>query len=761
MKNVLKKILCIGTAAAIALPSSCLGVFAADTAAGAKAEKSFFEDFEKYQITEYESSSMIVNGRPTDGDYSNTTVYPNGTGSVYEGNAMNNIAVKDANNHDVYGGLDGWYGFYNGAKANYYTGNRRLTVGNYAAAGDVDNDVRVNTSQTLKLEPHSTSDATASLNRNNVDISNYSFLSSRVSLSGTDNFGKAGIALTVNPESTPNTDNTDMKYDSVYDLVTFESGATSRTIDIKFNSNTLANIALSTFGSGNKNTPATWYTVEIRLMNNPTEMKAKVDIYNDNNDTKLYGTDWVALDGFNYDYANKYGIRFYAQSKANTAADGETSTAAQPRMLLDDVKFTKDNFREDFESYSVTEKLQQYVGIINGAKGNLNDTDTYTTDGVVYEGNMARNNNQGTYKRTGVAGSYKNTAIYGHVPFWQGYISTVDSKDAHSSSDANQRTCAIVGNAYGKFKGNQVLQLFSKVAAGTTYAKSIYAGMDNCDFDGNTELKAKFVIPEVSTANAETTFKFQLTSGREKTTADIATSSDGTVIAPATEYKDKLKSYDVLTVKDGAVYFGNDTSKKIADFTYASNTLYEMTYVIDRSGDVPKHKLILTKSDYNTTETVYSGDFEEMTFAADGFAFDKNVTGFRYVATTEGKSNTGTVQLRAWIDDIEINKYFSNEVANSGISAVRIDKSTKGLNAIVNMPEECSSQIIAVIYNADGNMVSVGYAEATDSKIGYNPTSLTLSSVPSDFETGDYTVRLFCWDGLTSLKPIMAEYTLR
>ena len=152
-----------------------------------------------------------------------------------------------------------------------------------------------------------------------------------------------------------------------------------------------------------------------------------------------------------------------------------------------------------------------------------------------------------------------------------------------------------------------------------------------------------------------------------------------------------------------------------------------------------------------------------MTFAKDGFNFDQNVTGFRYVATAkETAGSTSTAGFEVSIDNVEVNKYFSADVADSGMSAVKIDKSTKVLTAIVNMPKAyMKSQIIAAIYDADGNMVSIGYKDATGRGEGYNPTSLTLSSVPSDFDTGDYTVRLFCWDGLTLLTPIMAEYKFK
>ena len=65
------------------------------------AETQFSEDFEAYQlINDYDStrywdvknqknsaySGEIYNGIPADGNYSDTTLYPNGTAGVYEGN---------------------------------------------------------------------------------------------------------------------------------------------------------------------------------------------------------------------------------------------------------------------------------------------------------------------------------------------------------------------------------------------------------------------------------------------------------------------------------------------------------------------------------------------------------------------------------------------------------------------------------------------------------------------------------------------------
>ena len=95
---------------------------------------SFSEDFNRFKLhISYDGTSQnstINSGKPVDGDYSNTAVYPTGEESIYEGNAANNLFVYDSKANKVYGGIDGFVGYYKGDSGNYNKSNRRLTIRN-------------------------------------------------------------------------------------------------------------------------------------------------------------------------------------------------------------------------------------------------------------------------------------------------------------------------------------------------------------------------------------------------------------------------------------------------------------------------------------------------------------------------------------------------------------------------------------------------------------------------------------------------------
>ena len=117
---------------ALAACLSCVCLFG--MCASADPATSFSEDFNSYKLhISYNGTGLnnIINsGKPVDGDYSNKTVYPNGEESIYEGNAANNLFVYDSKGNKVYGGIDGFVGYYKGDAGSYNKSNRRLTIRN-------------------------------------------------------------------------------------------------------------------------------------------------------------------------------------------------------------------------------------------------------------------------------------------------------------------------------------------------------------------------------------------------------------------------------------------------------------------------------------------------------------------------------------------------------------------------------------------------------------------------------------------------------
>lgn len=691
----------------------------------------FFEDFEKYQTVEKVADSMIVNGRPIDGDYSDTDVYPDGTASVYEGNAMNNIAVKDAKGNSVYGGLDGWYGFHGGAKGNYYPGNRRLTVGTYSGA--LDAAAAVNCSKSLRLEPSKAEDSVSSFNRNNVDLGGYSFLSSRVSLSAdTDDFGTAAISVTTNPIAAPNDGGTEAACDSEYRLIEF-SGNAAGTIDVVFDGEKMGNIDKSCF-IGNGGAAAVWHTVQLRMMNSGGASYVKLDFVRDNDNKSVFSTGWQNAN-FSYDEAANYGIRFCAHSKKDTA---------QPRMLVDDIVFSKEKTLQTFEDCNITEvtarvsKESNLTRIVNGRFGNTND-DIY--NGGVYEGNICKNN----FVYNSLEGR-----VYGSYPQWQGYISSVEGTDAYN---ATNRRCSVrkITAAYPySALGSKLINLEARPSS--QKSKSVYAGMENADFADGTVFKCTV---EFAGNTAAGTLKLQLTDGRSVTAANGAQLADGSYTAPSTEYEDSHSAYyDVVTFKntvtdgktEGGIYFGV-SDKKAGSFENKSTVAYDITYVVDSTGDTATEKVIVANhADGKIICETVPRAMRDGNFTLGG------TVGFRFVCSTDG-SGVGAAQ----IDNIETEKFFAAAVGGSGFFNVNADSANDVVSASFTLPQASKNSVICAVYDGDSRLVSAAVKTA-ERAAGYNNTSIAID-LPGDYTEGGYTLKLFCWSDISSsLRPLIKEY---
>lgn len=724
MLKQVKKYLCAALSA-VTVAATCFGPAYAHGSAAA-AETSFMEDFESYQtVINYHDKTAkdyITNAKPKDGDYSDTAVYPNGTASVYEGNAMNNVAVKDAKGNDVYGGLDGWYGYYNGVSASYNQYNRRLTVGAYS--GKADRVARVNASHTLRFEPHKNSSAIAALNRNFVDLSGYSFLSSRISLSsGTDNFGKAGISITQNPQNAVNASKTDTVYSAVTELVTFE-GNDDGTISVKFNGSTVkADLPKSVFQDAN--TANTWYTVELRLYSNGNSQKANFYMIEDSTGAVIANTGWVDFalnDGFVLNGENTYGIRFYARS---------TKDVAQPRMLLDDVKFTKDNFAEDFEKYNIKTSIDSNAGnsapIRNGAFGNLNDTDIYA-DGV-YEGNLTKNNY--VYNSLG-------EKVYGNVPFWQGYLSNVGGQDVYNPYN---RRCTIDQISWYAPMNTKMIRLEPKSVKGASHAA--YAGMESSDFSDGTIWKTTVSFPEKAANKG--VFKLQLTKGYSITDAN-----GDNVNAPNTKYDGNSHAayFDVLTFENGEIFFEDGTAP-VGTYGYKRQNVYEITYTVDRTNGAPKSSVKIVNK--VSGEKVYESEPAVMNLT-DGFSFDSNITGFRYCAVTDTCDESTAVQIKAYIDDVSISKFFGGNVCE-GFRSIVIDKASNSVSGVLNLNKAASMSVICAVYSKENMQLAALKSVSGDFSAGDNSISIPIE-LPADYSDANYTVKLLRWGSMATLKPL-------
>ncbi len=289
-----------------------------------EAVSDFENDFESYILEERYVGDVISNGKPVDGDYSDTAVYPNGEKSVYEGNAASNLFVLDSKNNKVYGPLDGWVGYYLGTKnANYNKYNRRLAVRSLPA---VNNKV-------LSMEPYREEPGTvAYFGKENIDFSGLSIWETDISIT-------AATAVTSPLEEsydvsfwiTKNPTNPGYKYENSVAVVSFKGNtdAVGAPVDIYFmgkkldgqfnvsdfyaNSQSFVNVKYILDTSGD----ITRHWVEIRL---DGEIIARSE------------AEEFPEDEFSFTEAGVFGILYSATG---------VYSAMQPRVLLDNIKFYK------------------------------------------------------------------------------------------------------------------------------------------------------------------------------------------------------------------------------------------------------------------------------------------------------------------------------------------------------------------------------------------------------------------------------------
>ena len=613
--------------------------------------RSFFEDFESYNIEEiYSDNGIITNGKPKDGLYTDTGIYPNGTASVYEGNAADNLFVYDYAGNKIYGGLPGWYGYYDGKNDGYNKYNRRVSVTKTANTNSND----INPTQFLKLEPHKNTNSIAMLNKNNLDFSGYSMFSTRFSISSDNTINKIGIALTKNPEG--------VGTDDIYDIVTFTDttldDGTTKGISINVNDVSQGKIAYSSYNKSDLKKD--WYTLEYRLYQESGEAKHSIYIINDNTGEVIVKTAWQAVDtayGFWNDEA-VYGIRFYAQSFINVS---------QPRVIWDDIRFTKESFTEDFERYNTYMNFGDSKSyMLNAPKGNLLNETAYGKG--AFEGLIQKNNP--AHRTIGTVSSPKKEEVFGSVPFWQGYIKDPFRNDEMLTESYYVRN-GIVDitepglNPQTVTKSDNVLRMQPRTGKGEEI-QIAYAGMEQADFSDNTKTvwSTDIIIPRTDYGY----IKLQLTKGRSITSANgQRITYDGNSFAD---------TYDVLTLKNvngaNGFYFGPEEEKTGVGYVSSWNCLdrYTVKYTVDRTEKTPKQSLVVIHNGNNEILNIPESDIKD-------FGFDDNIIGFRYVTATADKPGSESIQ-KAIFDNISITKTaYSDEITGDADESLPVDSGIK------------------------------------------------------------------------------------
>lgn len=288
----------------------------------------FSTNFEEYYIGEVmkdylledgKTHTLLTNGKPLDDNYSDTNTYPGG--KYYQGNAANNIYVRDYQGQKIYGGLDGWVGYYSlpsSAYVEYNASNRRNSV------------VKMNTShyssQLLRLEPsRMDGDAYATFGRENINLDGISVWESDVSVSaGTDqeNPFETGLYLTRNPVMSGNT------YEKSINIVSLSGTSLKEGQDLKIS---FMGTEVYTHKVGSFYGDPKFITIKYVLDRSGEDARHWIELKK--------GTELVAYtepttlnDDFFADNAI-YGILYRTDSnKANNI---------QPRMLVDNISFYK------------------------------------------------------------------------------------------------------------------------------------------------------------------------------------------------------------------------------------------------------------------------------------------------------------------------------------------------------------------------------------------------------------------------------------
>ena len=768
LKNM-KKVVSIMLMSALLLTMVQITAFG-DTAP-ATPERQFNEDFEDYQIlkwadeykTDYYAgtsvySSVLNIATPSDPTFYETyaSKYPNGTASVYEGNlADRGMAIPDPSGEQVLGGTknigqdDGWYGNYEGPNGNYNIYNRRLTVMNRFDTNEI------NQSQYASLNPKADTGKVgkSELNRNNVALDGYSYLTARVNLSIYDDkttfdFGHAGIALTKNPNTY--TDN------GSFDIVYFTDSETEDKLDVYFNNAKVGEVAKSSFKYTSKvvTSSGEWYTIQYRIYNKGTSAMHKLSILDDVKNTKIVDTEWVPVvipseSTFNFNPENKYGIRFYAH------AEPTPNNTINPRMRIDDISFHNGGYIEDFDSYNISRAQNASNGRIgNGAKGNRNTT-AYANG--VYEGNMAKNVFVHHVLKEGTA---DYTTIFGNITQWQGYVAKITSPALVTDKNINGNIDGVRDMLYSYANSwDYPVAIVSPTERGQTHfgfntqalvlradgvkaqiPQTAYAGMEYVDFSDKTTISAVFKIEQARGENDS--FKVQLTKGRDQVGAGSANYTDNS-------FEEKV---DVFEMKNNNFYFGGND---IGDYEFfiendknIGTNAFRFEYTVNLTDkSAPKHELKI----FNNVNNALVAHVEEAAMnLPSGFDFENSVYGFRFV----NDAPTATGDIMTYIDDVKVEKELSASLTGkTSINDAMYSATTNKFTCVADLANAIAEPSVFVfgVYNND-NILQKVYSRNYDT-LSANANNIDID-VADDYDSANYYGKLFFWNNFTNITPI-------
>jgi hypothetical protein len=441
---------------------------------------SFSENFNRFKLyISYNGTtqnSIINSGKPVDGDYSNTTVYPNGAESIYEGNMANNLYVYDAKGNKIYGGIEGWIGHYFGVSGDYNKSNRRLTLRNDGKFAD--NNV-------LAFEPAKGSDGSYStFARENIDLCGISVWESDVNIatpgSGTaDNDATFTLSITKNPLDSGK------EYEQIIPLAQLATKDCAKDApgEIRFFGEKVKDIKVISMYSTSK-----LYTIKY-VLDNTGEVPMHWIVLKEGV-TEVATTEPIPVENYEEFFTEDatYGILYKAESVYEKLA---------PRFLLDNINFYKANpikITNKAEIESKTYELKnteiniQFDGNIKTAEGGI--ITLTDVSGKTIDVQVTKNTNSLTVNTASLNPQEVYTLKINNLPYGDGLyfsdelkIKTMTSATVTSAERKTNAVEFVLNNNCAEDKSYIVILKAMdgklNVASGIYYKKVIVPGGDS------------------------------------------------------------------------------------------------------------------------------------------------------------------------------------------------------------------------------------------------------------------------------------------
>ena len=481
---------------------------------------SFSENFNRFKLyISYNGTtqnSIINSGKPVDGDYSNTTVYPNGEDSIYEGNAANNLYVYDAKGNKIYGGIDGWIGYYYGASGDYNKSNRRLTIRN---------DSKFAENNVLAFEPAKGSDGSyAAFAKENIDLSGISVWESDVNIA-TPGSGSAEQDSTFTLSITKNPLDSAKEYEQTIPLaqLTTKDCAKDAPGEIKFFGQNVKDIKVISMYSTSK-----LYTIKY-VLDNTGEVPMHWLVLKEGV-TEVASTEPMPVENYKEFFTDDatYGILYRAESVFEKLA---------PRFLLDNINFYKATPIKITNKAEIESNVYEPKDIEINMQfdGNIKTTDGGTVtltnaSGETVEVQVVKNTNSLTVKTDSLNPQEVYTLKIKNLPYGDGLyfsdelkIKTMTSATVISAERKTSAVELVLNNNCAEGKSYIVILKAMKdklnVASGIYYKKVIVPGgesipvtIENIDIGDVQEEDVKYNIFVIDSLDGLHSFaeKFEL-----------------------------------------------------------------------------------------------------------------------------------------------------------------------------------------------------------------------------------------------------------